>query len=485
MDNVEKQSARSGRTAVIKLVCCPALALFWVLFIWGFWNKGVYALGLNAFLFFLFFLLAAVWFLHDEKSYERRDLFWIIPLALVALSFLIYGNPFIKLVSLLAFPSLSAVLINYGSLKGKDGRQWDLDFVWRIIGRIFSIFVKIGEAISLYFGVISPRDKKNKSIIGRTVLGSVLFLIISSIFIIPLLSSADPVFAERILFIYKWTNGIISEAFFNKAVVFIALSILLLAAFLAWGRAFDFAEKEESDKKLDPIISGIILAGILGLYLLFLWVQVERLWVGSLPVNFKETENLVKSGFWQLFFLSGINTLIYFLLYRKTNSLVQKILTVFTLASLFLLVSAGQRMALYDIFYGLSYEKFFASYAVIYSAILFSWLAFRLFRKERANVLKFLVFLFLWMYGLVTILPVEQIILRSNVALAKRPDTRINLYESTMLSPDVLGTVKKLKAEGVLAGGGKGNGWQDWIEEQEGRISSKKWYEKSLTDYLQ
>jgi hypothetical protein len=225
-------------------------------------------------------------------------------------------------------------------------------------------------------------------------------------------------------------------------------------------------------------------------------VQLNRLWVGSLPFDFKETENLVKSGFWQLFFLSLINILIYFYTYRKTSPLVQRILTAFTAASLLLLVSAAYRMGLYVAYYGLSYEKFFASYTVIYCAILFIWLIMRLFIKQRSNIVKFLIILFLWMYALVTVFPVEQFILRANVALVRLPESRIRLFELTMLSPDALFLVKEYQQQGLLqekAGylsrekmsesADKFN-WNPWIERQEKRISAKNWYEKNLMNVL-
>ena len=154
-------------------------------------------------------------------------------------------------------------------------------------------------------------------------------------------------------------------------------------------------------------------------------------------------------------------------------------------------------MGLYVISYGLSYEKFFASYTVIYSAVLFVWLISRLFMKNRANVFKFLIVLFLWMFSIITVFPVEQFIMRTNVALSKLENSRIRLFELTMLSPDVLSLVKRYENEGALKeklyylereGKEKSEedfDWAPWIEKQEKRIADKKWYEKNIMNYLQ
>lgn len=97
---------------------------------------------------------------------------------------------------------------------------------------------------------------------------------------------------------------------------------------------------------------------------------------------------------------------------------------------------------------------------------------------------------------MVAILPVEAIILNTNIALSKQPESRIRLFELTMLSPDVLGAVKKYESAGALKesvdylereGGQKTEeqfDWSAWIEKQEQRIGDKRWYEKNIMNML-
>ena len=119
-----------------------------------------------------------------------------------------------------------------------------------------------------------------------------------------------------------------------------------------------------------------------------------------------------------------------------------------------------------------------------------------MFGKQRANILKFLIILFLWMYSIVAIFPVEQFILRTNLALTKIKESRIRLFEMTMLSPDVLSLVKKYEQQGLLKENtgylsrekeNKNNedfDWNPWIERQEKIISDKVWYEKNLMNIM-
>lgn len=466
----------------ITLLLGAGLSAFWVIFLWNFWDRGVYALGFNAAIFLFLFLALFVRNLCQKKAYSKQDLLWLIPMALIALSFALYENPFLKAVSLLVSTLLFTIFYNQAFLPNKKTINWNFRFVLRIIERFFSLFEKIGETAVAYFNLIFPNHKSKKQLAAKIIGGVLLFLLVALTVFIPLLSSADPLFASKLQFIYDFFLQFISLPVVYKILTFIAFAILYISVLRAWSKDFNYRGGNEQEKKIDPVIPGIILGGILALYLLFIWVQLGRLWVGALPFDFQETESLVKGGFWQLFFLSIINILIYFFTYKKTTVWVQRILAVFTFASLFLLISAAYRMGLYVVYYGFSYEKFFASYTVIFCALVFVWLISRLFIKKRANILKFLVFLFLWMYALLTVFPVEQFILRSNVALSQTAGSRIKLPELTMLSPDVLSLVKKYQEQGII--NNQEFDWQPWIERQEKILSEKEWYELNLSNLL-
>lgn len=495
MNNI-KSPADMSKELVLKLLLTIIPAIFWVIFLWNFWDRGIYALGFNATIFGFILLGLFVWVLYKKNYYTNYDLVWIIPVILIFLSYSIYDNPFLKATSLLVLPIMFTLFYNQAFLSDKKTRLWNFEFILKIIGRFFSFITKIGQTAKLYLNLIMPGGKNRKNTIARIIGGLVLFLVIALTVFIPLLSSADAVFADKVQVIYEGFLNIFSSVFVYKLLTAIALTTLFFSALSAWSKKFDYKEKGGSDQKIDPIVSGIVLAGILGLYLLFLWIQLSRLWVGSLPFDFKETESLVKSGFWQLFFLSIINILIYLSTYRKTSLWVQRILLVFSFSSLLLLISAGYRMGLYVTYYGLSYEKFFASYTVIYSAVLFIWLIAKLFSKQRANILKFLIVLFLWMYAVIAILPVEQFILRTNVALTNVKESRIRLFELTMLSPDVLSLVKKYERQGLLKENvaylareqddkvSEDFNWQPWIERQGKIIAEKTWYEKNVTNVI-
>jgi len=468
-----------------QLILSILISLFWVLFLWNFWARGVYALGINGSIFLLWLLILFNGLDTKVRIFSVPSIAWSLPLLFMVLSFAVYENPFIKTVNILIMPILFSILINYNLAKDDKKKYWSLNFFFRLTARIFSPLTRLLAALGAYNQLIKLKPNHGK-FFKKIIVGLLLLFLIITTLVGPLLASADPDFASRLNYIYQWLADIVSAELFAQIIVFAILSVLIYAVFLSWQKPVDYnAPAKEKNDQADSIISGIVIGGLLFIYLLFLWVQLERLWVNALPVNFKDVEVLVKDGFWQLMFLSVLNIVIFLFTYRKTNFIVQVILAVFTIASLLLLAPAGYRMFLYVIFYGFSYEKFFASYTVLYCAIFFAYLIFKILGRHQVDVIKFSFFLFLWMYGLINIFPVEQFILRANIILARNPNSRIDLSESKILSADVLSYIENNGDKDFMKINRHDDDpvdWQTWIEDRKQILGAKKWYEMNAVN---
>ncbi|EKE10918.1 MAG: hypothetical protein ACD_15C00176G0001 [uncultured bacterium] len=452
-----------------------ALALYWAVFLWNFWSVFIDALGFNMTVFILGVL--ALFFLLIGIEAVKKNHSWVLPVALISLSFSLWENPFLKTVNILILPFVLTIFFAY-SLSSK--REMSIKFAIISIAERVILVTKIKEALGLVFRQTSTNKDSKLKLLSRIMLGSILFLVLALTIFIPLLSAADPAFAELMKGIVEWVNEIISFQYVNRIAFAFVAAFLIISYFLSFRRKTSTGDQDPpSDGRLfDPIVSGIVLGGVLALYLLFLATQLTHLWINQLPYDFSETVRLVKSGFWQLFVLSVINIIFFFGYFRKTNNAVQSILKIFIVASFLLLASAGHRMFLYAFNYGLSYEKFFASYTVIYLAVVFIWLAFQLFANRSGNISKFLIFFTLWMYAILTVMPVERIIFSTNVNLSFEFDSRIKLNELRMLSYDVLP---------LVTAHSKDEQWQkDWCSWAQSAIRSterKKWYEKNLSNF--
>ncbi|MBI5793600.1 DUF4173 domain-containing protein [Candidatus Uhrbacteria bacterium] len=451
------------------------ISLYAVLTLWGIWSKEIHALGWNV-TFFMACITALYMYSHERRRITKQELVWFIPLLLIALSYALYENPYIKSVNMIVMPVLFVLCWIITSTPRHHALVWNLLWVRRLAERAVGFVTQLEKAVSMIVQAVLPGGKERSDLAKRIALGVGIFLAAAFILFIPLLSGADSTFQKMMDDFYRIIADVIEIETIMKTIVFIILSVLILAGLLHWTKEEEFSGHRET-KNMDTVVSGIVLGGILLLYLLFLSTQISSLWVYELPQEFLSTEQLVKSGFWQLFFLSGINVLLFLLYYRRTSKHVQNILVVFMFASLLLLLSAAKRMGMYVFYYGFSYEKFFATYTVLFSVFLFIRLITALFQRGKTDILRYLVIAFIWMYAVATVLPIEQIIFRANRALAARPDTRIDMLELQMLSGDVL----SLGKEQNIAHPGD---WDDWVLEKKAIADQKHFYEMTLTDLL-
>lgn len=461
------------------LAISSALALFWIIFLWGFFDKEFLALGINMSVFLIALLYGAVRFgLQEGKFFAKKNLVWIIPLLLVGLSYAIYDNPFIKAANFLAIPVFALVFISFAVHSNRSMLRWGAQFAIYVIERAAQILGIVPKSVRQIISILTPKENAKWHTLKRAGIGIILFIIIGTTIIAPLLGSADPSFNAIISGFYSWIASFIDEEVFGRIIIFIVLLIGIMSMISSFHK--QIREREQDDTQTDSLIAGIVLTGILVLYIIFLYLQINRIWVSDLPIDFKEAETLVKSGFWQLFGLTILNIGFFFACYKKTNKTVQRVLLGFSVASLLLLASAAWRMGLYVVFYGFSYEKFYASYTVIFCAVLLLWLLWRMFTQERANLLKTTVFMLLWMYAVIAIMPVEQFIFRANLNLQQKQDSRINVYEMTMLSSDVLGLVEKSQSQNPQLF----NNWDWWINDVRREVDEKKWYEMNIMNVV-
>lgn len=224
-----------NRDTKIKIAASIALSAFWALFLWNFWEKGVYALGLNAFLYLSGLAGLFVWAMHKQGVDLRRQLFWLVPIGMIIVSFLLYENPVQKVISLMVLPVLFAGFYNYSLIKERERIHWDARLITHLAFRSLSLLGKIGRSISAHVRLLVPPKGKG-GLAGRIALGVVLMLIISFTAIVPLLSSADSQFAAVMKGFTDWFQEILSTTAASKLMVGFLLSVLTTAGLLAWGR---------------------------------------------------------------------------------------------------------------------------------------------------------------------------------------------------------------------------------------------------------
>ncbi len=475
------------------------LGAYWVLTHWGFWTRGIYALGLNASA-FCFSLLLLVCRDSDTSTFSwRGKTEWLIPLALIALSFALYENPFFKLIALFVFPTALLFYKTLWMTEDHPRESWGFLYVMQVFLLAFcGSFQWLGVASYQIRMYCAEKMRIEVQLAGRILLGVASFAVVAAV-VIPLLMAADSVFGERIESVLLYLETFISLSFVMKLFVALLIASFTMAFAILWAGKIA-VPGEARVSSLDSLVAGIVVAGLLAVYLLFLSVQLERLFVSELPMEFLKTESLVKSGFWQLFFVSAINVSLFVFMYRKTNQTVEYLLRVFASASLLILASAAHRMLMYVYYYGFSYEKFYALYTVLYCAILLGILVLVAFSPKRHEPVRIGFGLLIWMFGIVSVFPTERFILESNLILAKQDGSRIRLSEMQMLSTDVLSAVSRYRSNGVLPESKEPytyrvtpeglrvpkyrDSWEHWWQQRHRDLRNKSWFEYTIPNFV-
>lgn len=432
------------------------VGLFFILFLWRFWENGNNVFGIN--LTFLWLLVIGYFILVKWQTLTKKTLLWLVPFILIVFSFSFYKNPYTTWISFLLAPVIFFIFTTHESHKAIQNIFWSK---FMPIAFIFSGFKFL---TSLILGLTQKDNKKtdhsiklsnqvleNKnlgSIIGQVVFGLVILILISFGVVIPLLSSADQNFANIFKDLLDKFFDLFSAVTIAKIFVMGIITVILLGALHYWRRIlspFNTKISNENFVSKNSIMIGIVLSGVFFLYLIFIAIQIQNLFT-DLPINdFSETVSTVKTGFWQLFLLTIINIIFFALVFKKYAKGVQLILIAFTVSSLLLIISAGHRVFLYVSNYGLSYEKLFAFYTVVFCSLVFIWFISLFFSRseERVNIIKNLTFFALWMYAFLTIMPLEKIIFSTNLSLTQKEGSHVNINELKMLGFDALSVVER------------------------------------------
>ncbi len=455
--------------------------VFSILAVWSHWNlfsNGVSALGFNFTLFWLGFAL--IIYFTDSSYCIRQDWVWLCPIFLIGLSYGLYENPWLKLISLILLPVVSSIFCAYSHLCNRGALVWNRRLLSVIGSRVISPFGATGKACV----ALGKTGRMLSSGTGRglfvRVLTGVLILIPLSFLVVFLLASADEQFAG---YVAQGLDALLDAVSWSVVVKLCAaafLSIALLSIAIGWSGVLAYTESVES-RVIDGLVAGIVLGGLLVIYISFLLLQIDHLVIQALPENYREAEHLVKSGFWQLLFLAVLNTLLFFIVYRKTGNAAQWVLRLFIVISSLLMVSAAWKVWLYSYTFGLSYEKYFACYTAVFALGVLIYLVTASFSGYRKNVVKTIAFAALWGYGAATVTPVEKVIFYANLHFAEQDDTRITLDQLNQLSIDILPDVDKAMTTRLASESESIWHWQRWRENQIVWYCNRKWYEMNLS----
>lgn len=329
----------------------------------------------------LFVLALYVFFLWQAKSrgslgqFRSKTGAWLltVPVLLLASTFVLFSKPLFPLLNVLLVPflfMLQTLLLTDHLPKRSHPLEWIGGVFGFVCARALpNIRLPFRFAKDWFSANMDRRGIAKK--IGTGLLVSLPILIV----VIPLLAKADSVFAHlfnelpRRLFELQGVDVI-----FRMLLIFL-FAIGVFAYFYAlWNGRKETAEEPKAAEPTEKAVwDGIVLVTVLLVinivYASFTYIQISYLFTGEravLPAGMTYAE-YARSGFGELVCVALINFAIMlsamWYASREKQGLyrtVQLLLSLLTVCTCFLLVSAYYRLSLYEAAYGYTYIRFLA-----------------------------------------------------------------------------------------------------------------------------
>ncbi len=322
------------------------------------------------------------------------------------------------------------------------------------------------HAIVLYASKAQSLDKQRQEKIKKVLLGILIVTPILFI-VIPLMLSADAVFAHKI----SVTTGGIEGLFESQ--IFIRIGIVILVAAYLYAQIY-YMHQEKIQKPIkvyregedtfifhgfDRTITATFITVLDAIYLFFSSIQIIYLFGGGkLPEGYTYA-SYAREGFFQLVILSVINVLIvliinrFYLGYkldqdslrkgRKTDVFISSLLSVMVACTGIMIISSLFRMHLYEVAYGSTRLRLLVFMFLLFETVTLAIVAYSIWNRK-FPLAKIITCVMLSSYLIVNFINIDGIVAKRNIDRYIKTDKLDTLYLEG-LSADALNQMKRIK----------------------------------------
>lgn len=362
-----------------------------IVFVYVFYKQSI---GANFTLFVLAIIGCGIFLSHIFRRKITAEMF-----SLLGISFLFSFFVFFRSSELLTFlnilGSIMLLCITIRLYTGKQFREfWLRDYIlsglvpFQFIGPFFSTLSKMLADITP-----SKNLTRTREVLRGTVAAVIVFLIFSWLF-----SSADEVFKQLFLNIFDIS---LNQDVINKTILWSLVSAFFVGGF---GYMFVFTHhtpKEQTKtetRTLGELETRIVLGTMVGLFLLFIIIQISSLFGGTahLLANGLTYAQYAREGFFQLIWVAVLAYLIvsfaesqvvktdkgHFPIFRTLSTiLVGEVLAI--------LISAFSRLSLYEAAYGFTTIRLYSHVFMLWTGTLLVLFCMHIWREKPRSVFIF------------------------------------------------------------------------------------------------
>ncbi len=410
-----------------------------------FWKKVP---GISFFIFVILCLLFGFFLLGKEKLIPAKNNFWLLlPILFLSVMTFIRREPFTSLLNYSLTLFFMAVLaMTYFSGK------W---IAFSLADYVSNFFHFIGGIFALPWQTNANKGSQQNKQVYKTwidgakpfIRGVLLAIPVLLVFTV-LLSSADLIFAQRVTALFanlKLENlpEYLFRCFLILAIVYFFIGVILFAAMRS-----DNPRLLETDKPLIAPFLGftetaIILSGVVLLFSAFVLIQFEYFFFGQANITqqgftFSEYARrgfgeLVVVAVFSIVLLKGLSVISKFETEKRIRAFTGLTISLVALV-LIILVSAFQRLFLYESAYGFSRSRTYAHIFIFWlGVLLLAMVILDIIRRQRAfaNIALAIVFGFSVTLNL---LSVDRFIAQKNINRAVKGELLDTSYLSTLSS---------------------------------------------------
>jgi hypothetical protein len=389
-------------------------------------------------------LLVARW----RKQKLPKSAYLVIP-PLLFLS----GMVFVRSSGFVLFLDVVATLYLLGlfvTLIAKPGLRNYLfvDYLQFMVTLPLMMLAKFKEALSV---LVARRAFMRKHKALPQVLRGVLIALPVFLLFLLLFTSADLVFRHYVTDLFSFN---INDELFARVILVLLAASAFVGLFGALGQKLALAKPVALKKPLGGLIEVMILFGSLNvLFVSFIMVQMTYLFGGVHNViggDFTYAE-YARKGFFELIAVAGLTLILVFVTERlllqrsEKHDIRFKLLAGALIAQVMVVMaSAFKRLQLYEGAYGFTTARLYSYLFIIWLAIVFGLLLYKIFADRREQMLAFGVFVsILAILVFVNLLNVDRFVAHRNIERSGKLDIR---YLGNLSSDAVPETVRLLNS---------------------------------------
>ncbi|WP_017381739.1 DUF4153 domain-containing protein [Paenisporosarcina sp. TG-14] len=347
---------------------------------------------------------------------------------LLAASYVLYDNTLFYLLNIAVIPFL--LLFHVVLITSPGNLKWGKPaFVGRMAAKIWQ-----GIAYSMQFSgrvfklVFRNMDESTTQTVKRVLIGLLIGLPLLGI-ITGLLMSADAVFEEIVLSMPQFIFELNLEIIFRTLAVLVFTSLFFgILQVLQINRRTPIQEKNDEENgtiSWNGITAVTILILLNAVYTLFTAIQFTYFFSDGLQEGYTYAE-YARRGFFELIIVTLINWTILICCLKlvreqgaKMKLVLQLMYSLLVIVSGVMLVSAYQRLSMYEAAYGFTMERILAHAFMIFLIVIFTYTLIRVW-FERLVLLHFYMIAGLVFYTALNVMHIEQIIVDENLERYER-----------------------------------------------------------------